>query len=130
MIDYPDYRYSYVVHHEAWYAAAADAATGDGRREELQISRDHKGGGAAWEFTAERVDLGGRQLVRLKIFEDAFDAFGDAADFFAALRSERPSRLSEVRSLLDRMGFVDRTERQEPRRNPLAGHPVNTGRQS
>lgn len=68
-------------------------------------------GGCAWEFCVEdRSDLG-LGTVQLKVFSDAFEAITQIPEFFAALASERPRTLSDVRLILDRLGAVDKTER-------------------
>jgi hypothetical protein len=103
-----DCHLAYIVSHEAWYAhAVAD------RRPEISVTAAADGGGCAWEFTVEEVDLGASgPAIRVKVFEDAFAAFAQIPEFFAALAAEKTDTLDGVRSVLDRIGAADETERR------------------
>lgn len=101
---------AYVVSHEAWYAEVVK-----GRR--VSICAESRGGGVAWELTAEEIDLGGKPAVRLKIFSDAFDAFVQVPELFKAIAERgRFERLEDLVAVLDGLGARDITERTEPGR--------------
>ncbi len=101
---------AYVVAHEAWDGQTPGfvdhptvrVAAVDGR-------------GAVWEFTVEEVDYGHR-VIRVGIFDDAFGAFQQIPEFFAALAEKRTTTLPEVVAILDGMDAVDQTERVRSRR--------------
>jgi hypothetical protein len=101
---------AYILIHEAWWAAANHID-----HPQLSISASHKGGGCAWEFTAEQDELGGRQVVRVKMFFDSFAAYAQMPEFFAALAEQGESAtLDSVREVLDSLGAVDETEHETP----------------
>ena len=105
-----DTHLAYTVSHEAWYASTPGIVSGP----EIGIaaSGEGSGGGVAWEFAVEEVDLGSHgKVIRLRIFDDAFAAYSQIPEFFAALDSEKIGSLDEVRDLLDRLGAVDETKR-------------------
>lgn len=111
MMQLPDDTHlAYVVTHEAWYSKVPGAIGGE---PSVGISASAAGGGVAWEFAVEAVDLGSPSL-RLKMFWDSFDAFAQIPDFFAGLRQIGNGTLADVRALLDRLGAVDETQRQSP----------------
>jgi hypothetical protein len=103
-----EYRLTYDVSAEAWYAHTDR----DGPR--IDVHRSHVGGGVAWEFHVEERNLNGPTL-RVQMFDDSWDAFADVPELFEALRTERPHTLTELRALLDRLGFADITKRVQPR---------------
>ena len=105
--------FAYTVTHEAWYARSLP----DDRRE-LNISASALGasGGVAWEFTVEEVDLGSHGLpIRVKVFDDAFAAFAQIPEFFAALAANDIDTLDKVTLLLQHLGAVDETQRTRER---------------
>ena len=107
-----DTHLAYVAMHEAWYAGASHID-----HPQLAIEASHKGGGCVWEFTAEEYELGGRQVVRVKMFFDSFAAYAQMPEFFAALAEQGESAtLDSVRAALDALGAVDETERETPLR--------------
>jgi hypothetical protein len=102
-----DCHLAYIVSHEAWYANAMPE-----RHPEINVVAAADGGGCAWEFMVEEVDLGsGGTPIRVKVFDDAFAAFEEMPEFFASLAAEKTGTLDGVRSILDRMGAVDETDR-------------------
>ena len=110
-----DCHLAYIVSHEAWYANALPD-----RHPEINVMAAAEGGGCAWEFTVEEVDLGNRNpAVRVKVFDDAFAAFGQIPEFFASLVAEGVTTLDEVRSVLDGMGAADETERRSERHGEI-----------
>lgn len=105
-----DTHLAYTVTHEAWYARSLP----DDRRE-INITASAPGGGVAWEFTVEEVDLGSHgPAIRVKVFDDAFAAFAQIPQFFANLAGGKVKTLDEVRDVLRLMGAVDETERRGP----------------
>lgn len=101
-----DCRFAYVVNHEAWwYSVLKDEKPG------IMVMAAHNEGGVAWEFEAGEMVLGGESAVKIHMFNDSFDAFTQVPEFFAALAEEKPGTLDGVRTILDRLGAVDRTAR-------------------
>lgn len=96
--------FAYVISHEAWYANVV-------KGREINIQAASREGGVAWEFVAEEVDLGEKSAVRVCVFDDAFDAFTQIPEFFAALVERKPTTLREV---ADGLGAKDVTERTGP----------------
>ncbi len=110
-----DYRYTYTVNAEAWYFADPRVPA---RRDDLRkmvVAREHVGGGVAWEFTVQEYDLGGPAL-QIRLFHDAWDAFADIPELFEELRSHSPRTLASLRTMLDELGFIDSTARNESAR--------------
>lgn len=110
-----DTHLAYIVSHEAWYAKGA--GIGDRREINISASAEGSGGGVAWEFSVEEVDLGQSRPVpalRVKVFDDAFAAFAQIPEFFATLAAQAPASLRDVTALLDYMGAVDETKRTSP----------------
>ena len=106
-----DTHLAYTVTHEAWYARSLP----DDRREINIAASAGPGVGVAWDFTVEEVNLGSHgPAIRVKIFDDAFAAFTQIPEFFAALASEGVADLRDVCAVLDGMGAVDETERRGP----------------
>jgi hypothetical protein len=107
-----DTHLTYVVSHEAWYAKQVD-------RPQINVMASADGGGCAWEFTVEEVDLGSHgPAIRVKVFDDAFAAFTQIPEFFDDLAADEIGTLDSVRALLDGMGAVDETKRTPPRDTP------------
>ncbi|MDH2424792.1 hypothetical protein [Sphaerisporangium sp. TRM90804] len=98
-------RLAYVVAHEAWYGQVLGVVD----RPRVWVAAA-AGGGVEWEFSVEEVDYGHR-AIRVDIFHDAFDAFRQIPEFFAALAEQRTTTLPEVVAILAGMGAVDQTER-------------------
>src|SRR5437879_2598105 len=106
-----DTHLAYVVTHEAWYANALPD-----RHPEISVLASAEGGGCAWEFMVEEVDLSpSGPAIRVKVFDDAFAVFAQMPEFFAALAAEKTDALDGVREILDRLGAVDETERRSSR---------------
>lgn len=102
-----DYRLTYDVSAEAWYAHT------DRDAPRIGIHRSHVEGGVAWEFHVDEHNLNG-PCLQIHMLEDSWAAFDDVPGLFGALRSEQPSTLTELRALLDRLGFADITKRTRP----------------
>lgn len=107
-----DCHLAYVVSHEAWYWEASRG--NDNPHVSVSASAKGNGGGVAWEFQIEEMELGGKQVTRAKIFDDAYEAFTQVPELFAALADGGGSTLTGVRDLLDMLGAVDETERVSP----------------
>src|ERR1051325_118731 len=101
----PGYRYSYIASHETWYADRT-------RKPALNIVKRAVDGGCAWEFNVvEHAGIG----VRADIFDDAWTAFTEIPELFAELaRAGHRTMLTEVREILNDLGFEDATERVKP----------------
>lgn len=104
---------TYVLEHEAHYADALD----EGKTPAVSVVAAAAGGmGAHWEFRLrEQQLLGGVPALRLEMFDDAFAAFSDIPEFFAALREHQPTTVAAAVELLKPLGAVDTTKRQEVR---------------
>jgi hypothetical protein len=99
---------AYVASHEAWYARANRID-----HPELNIVAAAEGGGCHWEFTAEEYELGGRSVVRVRMFFDSFAAYDQMPEFFQALAQQGESAsLARIRGVLDALGAVDETQRE------------------
>jgi hypothetical protein len=97
---------TYAVAKEAWYASSLD-----GELPAVFVMAAADGGGVKWEFDVQEYHLGGRDNLRLRIFDDALAAFEDIPEFFTALRERKPQTLTDLRALLDSLGAVDATQR-------------------
>jgi hypothetical protein len=115
-----DCHLAYIVSHEAWYW---DASRAPGENPHLSVSASGKGsgGGVAWEFDIEEMELGGKPVTRVKVFDDAYAAFAQVPELFAALADGGGTTLAAVRDLLDMLGAVDETERVSPYAEKPAG---------
>lgn len=83
---------------------------------ELYISASYTDGGASWGFPVREHTFSDRTTaIRAEVFHDAFAAFTQIPEFFAALADEEIVTLDGVRELLDRMGALEET-RQEAQR--------------
>lgn len=121
-----DCHLAYVVSHEAWYW---NAAKGTDSKPHLNVQASAKGtgGGVAWEFDVSEHFLGGEYCTRIEMFDDSYAAFADIPEFFALMREHQPGMLREVRGILDGLGAVDETERNDPyagRQKVVAGRVV------
>lgn len=104
-----DTHLAYVVSHEAWYAQTPGVI--DHPEINISASAEGNGGGVAWEFTVEEVDLGSHgPAIRAKVFDDAFAAYTQLPEFFARLAGGITT-LKQVQALLDDLGAVDETDR-------------------
>lgn len=103
----PDgYRLAYIRTREAWYSQPP--LTGiPGDRNVLMISMDSLDGGCRWEFEIDDEPVGG---LRVKVYDDAWQAFTDVPEFFTALAAlGRGALVEEVVEILDLLGFTDTT---------------------
>ena len=77
-----DCRLAYIVSHEAWYARSMPD-----RQPEMSVMAAAEGGGCAWEFTITEADFENRGMhpISVRLFDDAFAAFAQIPEFFAAL---------------------------------------------
>ena len=103
---------AYTVWHEAWWFSTA--AAGDPPSVMIAASAKGEGGGVAWEFPVEEIELGGKPVTRAKIFDDSYAAFTQVPELFAALADGGGTTLTAVIELLDMLGAVDETERVSP----------------
>lgn len=108
-----DTHLAYIVWQEAWYSQPGSGVPYEKPYLMVMASAKGTGGGVAWEFPIEEDDLGG-PVTRVLMFDDAYDAFVQMPEFFAALVEEKPKTLDAVRTILDRFGAVDETDRVSP----------------
>lgn len=80
----------------------------------IGIMATYPDGGVAWGFEIEEHDDGGRQSLRLCMFEDSWPALIAIPTFFAVLARGAMANLQGVPLVLDRLGAVDETRRQSP----------------
>lgn len=104
-----DCRLAYVVGAEAWYARSDPSS-----RPYVSVMAAADGGGAAWEFQVEERDDVRPGTVQVQAFDDAFDAFVQVPEFFAALAEQQPSSLAAVVAILNELGARDDTQRANP----------------
>lgn len=102
------HRYAYIVWDEQWHAREPE--------HRIVIARESDQGGAAWEFNIvshadrlRRIQSG--TYLRVEIFDDAWQAFTEIPELFAALAERKPPTLDALRGLLDELGLVDTTRR-------------------
>jgi hypothetical protein len=109
---------TYSVEHEAWHWPANRAT---GTRPTVFVTAD-TGGGCEWQFTVTVTEheQDQRRPIRVEVFDEAFAAFRDIPDFFAALDAMPAMTLADVVRILRRMDATDITEREIPAR--LATH--------
>ena len=114
---------AYIVWHEAWYH---DATHIPGEHPHLMVSASAGGGGCAWEFQIDGYELGGHEVTRVKMFDDAYAALAQMPEFFAALAERQPGTLKQVRAFLDALGAKDETPRVSPYPDrPAKGDPLD-----
>jgi hypothetical protein len=112
-----DTHLAYTVSHEAWYARTPGIV--DQPQIMVGASAQGSGGGVAWEFSVTEHDFGGHgRAIKVGVFDDAFDdafaAFAQIPEFFAALAAGDIDTLDKVALLLQHIGAVDETEREDP----------------
>lgn len=116
---------AYIVWRESWWYGK------DGTSEPpsvmISASAKGEGGGVAWEFPIEELELGGKPVTRAKIFYDAYEAFTQVPELFAALADGGGTTLAAVIQLLDMLGAVDETERTSPHASRQATEPGEEG---
>lgn len=102
---------AYHVMNEAWYWTHRT----DAPNVMVQASAEGNGGGVAWKFRLEEIELGGVAHVHLQMFDDSWAAFTQIPEFFETFSSMAPnSTLKAVIDVLKAMGAVDETERTKP----------------
>lgn len=102
------YRLSYTLTRQAWYSQPPLIGT-PGDRNVVMVAMDTTRGGAAWEFAIDDEPGGG---LRVKVYDEAWRAFADVPEFFAAMAAlGRGALLDEVVEILDSLGFTDITKR-------------------
>lgn len=116
-------RLAYIVSREAWYSRVPGASA---RRPDINVMASAGGGGVAWEFTVEEVEIGSETAIRVKVFDDAFAAFTQIPEFFTRLAAGQVTTLDDVRELLACMGAADETQRRDPDA-PHAGYREEPG---
>lgn len=122
-----DCTFAYTVCSEAWYSEVLKDTGVMKNRPELMVAASGNGGGCKWEFSVVEKNLGG-PTVQVRMFGDSFDAYVSIPAFFSALEREQPSTLDEVRQILDDLGAIDQTQREEPRLvSPLPDKPGQQG---
>jgi hypothetical protein len=106
-----DTHLAYHVWSEAWYTKAVrDKRPSIG----VAASAQGTGGGVAWAFQITQYELGGKDCTLIEAFSDAYAAFTQVPELFAAFAEHAPGTLAEVRGILDNLGAVDETARVDP----------------
>ena len=101
---------AYAISGDAWYAPALSDEPPT-----VTISAATPTDGIAWEFQVVKHDLGdGTRALRVEVFAEAWPAFAQVPEVFAALAAEFPPVLGDVVIILDRLGAVDETARTNP----------------
>jgi hypothetical protein len=101
-------RLTYIVSAEAYYKSVTD-------RPEIWVAASAGGGGSHWSVTVEQYRFGkGQPSARVCVFQDAFQAFTQVPEFFAALAASAACTLDDVRAVLDSIGAADETPRHAP----------------
>jgi hypothetical protein len=98
----------YIVGHQAWYWM------GDrpNRPRYVRVGADSSDGGCLWEFMIEEHVFTSREAaLRVCLFDDAWQAYAQVPELFAALAADRPQTFDELRIVLDRVGARDITAR-------------------
>ena len=113
-------RLVYIVSHEAFYWAATNdenhVASVTVQREALTDEGEHDG--CHWEFSIDWIDLGGKAVPQLAMFDDSWQAFiePEMVSFFRTLGEWDNQNVTpgKVTMFLDTLGFTDTTERLRP----------------
>lgn len=103
------YQLTYIYGPEAWYRR--NVGVGESILIAL-VPADRRG--CRWEFKIFCDRIGAGSSVRFEMYGDAFAAYIEAPELFAALADETPRTLEAVRLVLDRLGVVDDTPRTGP----------------
>lgn len=113
----------YSVCTEAWHAASTWVSI-DGEIDQVTVGSYVPDGSCVAEFSVSwyQFDDSKPALMRLKVFDGSFQELvwqmSDLLEALALVDGRRISRL-EFTALLDRLGFVDRTDRvREPDTSP------------
>jgi hypothetical protein len=110
----PDCFLTFNVNHEEHYYETLKAA-GAARGRSVNVHSTSHGGGVAWEFVIEEVELEkGRMCTRARIFDDAYAAFTQVPRLFETLADRRPTHIEDVVALLRGIGAMDTTDRVDP----------------
>jgi hypothetical protein len=107
----PDgYELTYHLCREAWYAQPPVGPLMPEDRTVVQIVVQRLDGrGGLWEFAIDEERHGG---LRVKVYDEAWQAFTAIPEFFAALAEfGRGTLVDEVVEVLDSLGFRDATQR-------------------
>jgi hypothetical protein len=99
---------AYLVEQEAWYWKSIQKPA---MKPDIIVRSAVSGQGCIWEFTIE--DDGSGQVIML-IYSEAFRAFAEIPEFFAAMARTQPGNLAGVRTVLDYVGAADETMRTKP----------------
>lgn len=103
-------------YNEAWYAQTVKL--GAGILDEIHIGFYSPEGGTTGEFTVEWIELSGREVPRLRVFDDAWDVLARMSDLLgrmADLDNQNVTPQAFCKLLLE-LGFEDRTARKPPSR--------------
>ena len=96
---------------KAWYAEALGK-----KRIAVNFGMFHPEGGTSGEMSIEWVDLNGKQIPRLKCFEDAWSALALFTDLIQEMGKVDNMEIQEKEfcNMLDSCGFKDLTEYEDP----------------
>jgi hypothetical protein len=102
-----------VNHQEHYYETLKAAGAASGRS--VNVHSTSHGGGVAWEFAIEEVEIEkGRMCTRARIFDGAYPAFTQVPELFRVLARQRPHRIEDVVAILLGVGAMDTTTRTDP----------------
>lgn len=108
----PGLALAYHVCREAWYAPFQPS--NDRTVLSVGLYNAANRGGCRWEFSIDEEQANGPTL-QVKVFSDAWQAFMDIPEVFAALGDLGQGALvEEVVEILDEFGFRDFTRRENP----------------
>jgi hypothetical protein len=98
----------FVWHSQAWYHNAAPLAFGD--TDEVSFGQDGS------EMIVGWVELGGRAVPCLRVFDDSWGALSDMPDVLAAMALQDNNNIGPTAFcyMLKSLGFVDETPRESP----------------
>jgi len=98
---------AYIIGHESRYWMHEQP-----RPRYVRVGADSIRGGCAWEFMIEEHVFTSREsALRVCLFDDAWEAFHQVPELFAALTDDRPRNFAQLSAVLDRIGAHDITPR-------------------
>jgi hypothetical protein len=110
--------YGYYIFSESWYGALNRlAGVYAGEVDHINIGCYFRDGGGKWEAAISLHNLSddnGHEAPRLEAFGDSWEGL-NGIDFLATLAQYNPANKAEVIAMLHELGFVDLTQREQPK---------------
>jgi hypothetical protein len=106
----PDCKLAYTIIDETYYRDAMKHQ----ERPLLWVSSSCEDTSIDWQFNVEEYTFDWGRSLQLTMHPSACKAIVQVPELFAALAEQEPKTLSEMVAILDRLGAVDVTERDEP----------------